>query len=258
VDVVAVDWSGAARGAASHIWLAHVRHGELISLGDGLDRAALVDDLIERRRACPGGLCVGIDFAFSFPAWFVRQLSCPNVDALWALTERRGEQWLADCPPPFWGRPGRPRPTLPQHFRRSERHAPVAGIRAKSVFQIGGAGAVGTGSVRGMPHLRRLRQAGFCIWPFHPPEAWTVMEIYPRLLTGPVHKSNEEHRSRYIHHSPWRLPPALAARMVASEDAFDAAISALVMERHAAELAGLAPACDPVTRLEGDVWRPSS
>ena len=69
---------------------------------------------------------------------------------------------------------------------------------AKSTFQIGGAGSVGTGSLRGMPHLRRLRQAGFSIWPFHSASPWTVMEIYPRLLTGPVHKSSHEHRARYL------------------------------------------------------------
>ena len=45
--------------------------------------------------------------------------------------------------------------------------------------------------------------------------------------------------------------------MVDSEDAFDAGLSALVMDRHAAGLARLKPSTDPVTLLEGDVWRPS-
>ena len=44
--------------------------------------------------------------------------------------------------------------------------------------------------------------------------------------------------------------------MVGSEDAFDAAISALVMGDHLAELASLRQSTDPLTLLEGDVWRP--
>ena len=44
--------------------------------------------------------------------------------------------------------------------------------------------------------------------------------------------------------------------MVGSEDAFDAAISALVMHEHLADLAALPQTTDPVTLLEGDVWRP--
>ena len=61
---------------------------------------------------------------------------------------------------------------------------------------------------------------------------WTVMEIYPRLLTGPVHKSSREHRARYLGDSAWPVAPASATHIVHSEDAFDAAISALVMDRH--------------------------
>jgi hypothetical protein len=46
--------------------------------------------------------------------------------------------------------------------------------------------------------------------------------------------------------------------MVDSEDAFDAGISALVMDRHVDELHGLGPTTDPVMLLEGDVWRPAA
>ena len=44
--------------------------------------------------------------------------------------------------------------------------------------------------------------------------------------------------------------------MVGSEDAFDAAISALVLHEHLDDLAALRQTSDPVTLLEGDVWRP--
>jgi hypothetical protein len=46
------------------------------------------------------------------------------------------------------------------------------------------------------------------------------------------------------------------AAIVESEDAFDAAISALVMGDHLADLAALRQTADPVTLLEGDVWCP--
>lgn len=257
IDVIAVDWSGAKTGAARHIWLAHARQGRLIRLGDGLDRSEVVDDLIARRLSCPEGLCVGLDFAFSLPEWFPRRHGCHCVEDVWALVEREGEGWLTDCAPPFWGRPGRQRPDLPEHFRRCDKQTSVGGISAKSVFQIGGAGAVGTGTLRGIPHLRRLHEGGFGIWPFHAATPWTVVEIYPRLLTGPVNKGDPEHRARYLERSPWTVSPEQSRMIIASEDAFDAAISALVMERHSTQLGHLELSSDPLTLLEGDIWRPS-
>ena len=57
-----------------------------------------------------------------------------------------------------------------------------AGYPAKSVFQLVGNGQVGRGSVRGMPHLARLRAEGFAIWPFDGASDRLVVEIYPSLL----------------------------------------------------------------------------
>jgi hypothetical protein len=256
MEVVAVDWSGALQGASSRIWSAHVIDGKLVALRNGRTRPQVIDDLVNLRDRTPDGLVVGLDFSFSFPSWFLHARRCPTVGDLWQLAAREGETWLSDCAPPFWGRPGRPRPVLPEHLRRAERSLSVGGISAKSTFQIGGAGAVGTGSIRGMPHLRRLRAAGFSIWPFDPPARWTVLEIYPRLCTGPVHKSDPEQRARYLQVWPWELPDQFAASMLGSEDAFDAAISAIVMDQFLAELVALPQTSDPVTLLEGDVWRP--
>jgi hypothetical protein len=256
MEVVAVDWSGAAKGAATHIWLAHVINGELVALGNGLDRQQVADRLVQLRTESPGGLVVGLDFSFSFPAWFLRDRSCTTVEELWEAAEKEGETWLADCATPFWGRPGRPRPVLPAHLRRAEAAISVGGISPKSVFQIGGAGTVGTGSVRGMPHLLRLRAAQFSIWPFHPASPWTVLEIYPRLMTGPVRKSDRGHRAAYLAEAPWAIAPRFVPSIVGSEDAFDAAISALALHDHVAQLALLQPSTDPLTLLEGDVWCP--
>jgi hypothetical protein len=274
MEVVAVDWSGAAAGASTRIWLAHAVGGELVTLRNGRSRQQVTDDLVALRAGSPDGLVVGLDFSFSLPAWFLRAHSCAVVDDLWKMAEAMGEQWLAECLPPFWGRPGCPRPTLPDglgqlgeldelgglgelgQFRRAEEAISVGGIRPKSTFQIGGAGAVGTGTIRGMPHLRQLRAAGFGIWPFDPPSPWTVLEIYPRLLTGPVRKSDRAQRAQYVRAAPWAMARRFAESMVGSDDAFDAAISALVMYDHLDDLAGLEQTTDPVTLLEGNVWRP--
>lgn len=253
---IAVDWSGAKSGARRAIYLAEVRDARLTRLESGRTREQLIDHLIEDAARDPD-VVVGLDFAFSFPAWFVRMLGADSAEALWAEVGRQGEDWLKSCEPPFWGRPRKKKPDLREHFRRTEQAAAeVAHATPKSVFQIGGAGAVGTGSVRGMPHLARLRAAGFSVWPFHLPGRPTVVEIYPRLLTGRVTKSDADSRREYLAAGFPEIGDDLRDVAIASEDAFDAAVSAVVMARHVDELAGLGQASDPVERLEGRIWWP--
>ena len=201
-------------------------------------------------------MVVGLDFAFSLPAWFLEQRGLGSAHELWALADREAEGWLAACLPPFWGRGRTPRPEQ-VHFRRTELDVPVtAGIRPKSVFQIGGAGAVGTGSLRGMRLLHRLSEAGFSVWPFDPPGWPRVVEIYPRLLTGPVNKSSADGRAACLAAEHPGLAGELLWLAASSEDAFDAAVSALVMAEHLDELGALEPASDRVAGLEGLIWHP--
>jgi hypothetical protein len=181
--------------------------------------------------------------------------------AFWQHVREHGEGWLATCSPPFWGRPGRRRPEARPDcpaFRRTESSEPgPRGIRPKSVFQIGGAGAVGTGTLRGIPHLLELRAAGFAIWPFDPPRAPVALEIYPRFLSGGVTKSQRSARAAYLAH----LDPAPAdehlRQALASEDAFDALVSVLAMTRAGPLAAQLEPARDDFERLEGRIWSPT-
>ncbi len=239
---VAVDWSGRLQGAASAIRTALVAHGTLIELGGGRDRERTGDHLVDLAMADPD-LVVGLDFAFSLPLWF---LDREGLESGLTVPEPIAERWLRDCPPPFWGRPGRPRGPEPQYRRTELTITP----RPRSVFQIGGAGAVGTGSLRGLPLLRRLRREGFAIWPFDAPRLPLVVEIYPRLLSGPVVKSRVGDRLAYLQRRGW---PACAA---ASEDAFDAVVSALVMDAHRDQLSGLRGEDDPAVRREGWIWSP--
>lgn len=253
---VAVDWSGAAdeRSARDRTWVACACRGGLRSLENGRTREEVVDWLVrlvgtERRSV------IGLDFSFSFPAWFVEELGCAEVSQLWRVVADRGEQWLGECKPPFWGRRGAPRPVDQEHFRWTELRCPaVGGVRPKSTFQVGGAGSVGTSSIRGMPHLLRLRDAGCRIWPFDPPGLPMVVEIYPRLLTGAVRKSQAAERSR--HPCTRSLPLGARGRAESSEDAFDAAVSAMTMASHGPVFASMAVPADPAAATEGAIWVP--
>lgn len=256
LSTIAVDWSGRAHGERRAIWLAEVNGDELVRLEDGRSRAEIADELAACARREPS-LVVGLDFSFSLPAWFLEEQGFESVDDLWAAAAERGEAWLAECAPPFWGRAGTRRPDLPAHFRATELAlGHVGGIRPKSTFQVSGAGSVGAGSVRGFPVLARLRAEGFAVWPFDDPVSPVVLEVWPRLLTGPVVKRDRDAREAYLDARFASLPRELRRRAIASDDAFDAAVSALEMARHRDAIDALTHAEDPVTQLEGATWRP--
>jgi hypothetical protein len=218
LTVVAVDWSGARRPRG--IWLAAVRGGELVESRACSTREEAVAAVV----AMPSPLVAGFDFSFSVPLWFARELGCVRVDDVWARAASDGEQWLQPTPP-FW----RARCELPRElrFRRCEETLRTA----KSVFQLVGNGQVGAGSVRGMPMLTRLRDAGFAIWPFDDASERTAVEIYPRILRAHV----------------TGLGP------FTTDDERDAVCSAHAMWMHRTKLQQLRATDDPVTQLEGCV-----
>jgi hypothetical protein len=252
--ILAVDWSGKQKRAEQFLWLAEVRDGRLVDLRNGLGRERLTDELADLAAEEPD-TAIGLDFAFSFPRWWCEQQGWRRGRDVWTAMAGDGEALLAECGDPFWGRPGRGNPhTGERPYRQTDRE--VGDGVAKSVFQIGGAGAVGTGSIRGMPSLLRLAERGLSIWPFEDRGPPRVVEIYPRALTGPVNKSswNERHDFLFAHFP--QQPHHLLERAAGSEDAFDAAVSALVMSAHEDELTGLSAALDPPYAIEGRIWAP--
>ena len=254
--VIAIDWSGAKFGALSKIWLAEVRDSRLTRLESGRDRREVVTHLIRDASADPD-VVIGLDLAFSFPCWFAKEMGATSIEELWNRVAEQGEEWLRSCQYPFWGRPGKGKPNLPEHFRVTEQRASEAeGSNPKSVFQIGGAGAVGTGSIRGIPHLATLRREGFSIWPFHEAQTPLVIEIYPRLLTGPVKKADFDERKAYLAERCPEIDDTLACKAASSEDAFDAAVSAVVMSRHLDEISTLTESRDDTYLIEGRIWWP--
>jgi hypothetical protein len=223
--------------------------GELVALRDGWDAQALVAHLVDL--AAGERIVVGFDLSFSLPTWFLDQLGVHDGPGLWDVVAEQGEAWLRDCKPPFWGRPGRPRPDQ-HHLRDTERAvAAFAGMSPKSTFQIGGAGSVGTASLRGMSLLVRLRAAGFAVWPFDEPGWPMAVEIWPRLFTGPLFKRRSEARVEYALRRG--LPPEIAV----TEDAFDAAVSAFGMWSARHELACLPVVSVASPRREGWIWSPA-
>jgi hypothetical protein len=256
---LAVDWSGARSGVRRVLWLAEAREDRLTRLECGRDREETIRHLVDLASAEPR-LAVGLDFAFSFPLWFLRERGLHSARELWELARLEGETWLARCEPPFWGRKGRPRPPFdPERspYRRTEgERLPIRGVWPKSVFQIGGAGSVGTGSIRGMPYLLDLRAAGFSIWPFEPARLPLAFEIYPRWLTGRVAKSREVPRRLFLARRAAEEDPRLVAIAASNEHAFDAAASAIAMAREPDLLASLRRGTRDGTDLEGRIWNP--
>jgi hypothetical protein len=259
---MAIDWSGrSGPDQRRALWLAEAVDGELVRLEGGRIRAELVGLLIAEADRDPN-LIVGIDFAFSLPAWYLqeRQLTPRQLWALLAdeaLTTAMRQlgltRWMNRPELPFWITGEAHAQLRPeQMFRRTEQEVRVPGVQPKSVFQLVGAGQVGRGSLYGMAALHRLAGAGFRIWPFDQSGLPLVVEIFPRVLTGPVRKNNPAERERYLGTVPMR--PDLGRRAAASEDAFDAAISALVMAARVDELRTLPDA--PEYALEGKIWRP--
>jgi hypothetical protein len=254
LTTVAIDWSGRADDRGRTTWLAAVEDGTFRRLENGRSRAEVRDELLRLRRRSER-LVVGMDFAFGFPRWYADENGWTCGPDIWRAAYRDGEAWLAAGAAPFWGRTTK-RPEHPgDPLRRTEREV---GGSPRSVFQIGGAGAVGTGSVRGMQVLHQLAEAGFSVWPFEPAGDATIIEIYPRLFAGKVVKSSSRACLRHLdaRYSRDELPDLFRGMAAATEDSFDAAISVLEMARARDALCRL-PDGDDVDHIEGRIWAPA-
>jgi hypothetical protein len=296
--LVAVDWSGdKGPGQRKKIWAGvwtrggkgKVAGGSVL-LENGRSREELTAWLVAMARETPR-MVVSIDCCFSYPAWFLAEHGCATVFDFWRhVAAGHGERWLGTtCAEHerdlrFWGRPHK-RPEVfcgagyPTMMRRTdmenkieqgleggdpERAAKMRGITPKSPFQVGGSGSVGTGSLRAMPWLLQLWESGFRVWPFEDADERKplLVEMYTRLLTGAVKKSNAGARKAYL--ASRKKTDALYAglsrdvvtKALGSEDGFDALVCCLEMVRWQEEFADLRATEDAGLRLEGITWRP--
>ena len=289
--LIAIDWSGRidVTGQRRHIYAA-IWHDGKLRLENGRTRDEMADWLIAQARETPN-LVVSIDCCFSFPGWFLEEHGCADMFVFWEkVNAGLGEKWLARegnaiaRDERFWGAPHkRPEQFSGAGLRRmyrfadydnkiaqaleggdAERAAKMRGITPKSPFQIGGSGSVGTGSLRAMTMLAKLHDAGFRVWPLESAakDKPLLLEMYTRLMTGAVAKSNAEARKAYL--AAKRKADSFYAavgrsvlqKALASEDAFDALVSVIEMARYADEFARLRATKDPELRREGLTWRP--
>jgi molybdopterin molybdotransferase len=219
--VVMVDWSAASRAPRrpkpDSIFAAVARDGRVgpaVYLGHRLDAELWLADLFADERAAGRRVLAGFDFPFGYPRGFAAALTGgPDPFDLWDWLEARIEDGRtgnnrfevagainARFPGvgPFWGngtardiphlpRKGRSRGPNPFPERRSveDRHK-----GAFTLWQLSGAGAVGSQTLMGLPVLARLRRrfpAELSVWPFEPPSRGIVLaEVWPSLLAPAV------------------------------------------------------------------------
>lgn len=244
--ILAIDWSGALRGSRKKIWLAEVSGNSLVRLESGRDRGEIIHNLIEESKNTPE-MIVGLDFAFSCPEWFVRQKNCGTVHEFWDLAREQGETWMTEWP--FWSK-RRPERSPDTEYRQCE--SPLG--NPSSVFKLVGPGQVGRGSIRGMPYLLQMHQSGFSIWPFDAPGWPRAIEIYPRLFTPGIVKSDRDSRCKFLEKFRGRCSAGNLKHAEDSDDAFDALVSALAMSEHLDKLCSLTQSPSPQTKIEGAIW----
>lgn len=283
--VIAIDWSGRKndRGQRNAIWACETaidRNGRwcILGLRSGRTRDETADWLVGQA-AGGGRLLVGIDFAFSLPQGYVAY-QMEITKETWAdvveYCRERGKSILRDCPPPFWGRGGATKPQSPQFSQfglRSLSRKTEARTGATSVFQLIGGAQVGPAALRGIPYLGMLCEQGFHIWPFDgPPDATgaapVVVEIYPRVFSPAIPKSNRGAREMFLADlrvlgETWdwlSIDDEALGLATRSVDAFDALVSAAMMCRELSvpgfgfERYGLDFYNDPPVHVEGWIW----
>jgi hypothetical protein len=114
---------------------------------------------------------------------------------------------------------------------------------------------VGTGTLRGLPHLKQLQEEGFSIWPFDSPSWPLVVEIYPASRrAGPEIEC--QRAGRCTEGLDPSIPAELVQRRYNRRMRFDAAISAMAIANEWYSLTKLTRTTDPVLQLEGLIWYP--
>ena len=272
---IGIKWSGVAdpKKAGAKIWRAVVRDGELVFLGNGLGQHATGSWLVEVAEASPT-MVVGADFGFSLPDWYMQDQGLHSATDLWDLcagvesAKGVGSQWPRSLPPPFWGPHIRPKPELDpgqRWLRRTEEQvATLTGASPKSVFQLTGAGSVGSQSMRGMPVLKLLRESGFAVWPMDDAAQQMVIEVYVRSLINWLAPGSADGSLAEAHVAIMQSNSAAfsgpqgrwRATLAQTPPAFEAAIIAWALWRGRDAIARLGTAPDPVSRLEGKIWLP--
>lgn len=215
---VMVDWNAGndtgPRPKKDAIWIGDAG-AEPVYMRNRQTAEAALTDLIDAALSRGERMMIGFDFAFSYPAGFVEAVTgSPDPLTFWAYLE----QQIEDDPKtnnrfdlaaklnrlcggsghgPFWGNglkrdiPDLPRTKAQYHNPFADRRACEAAAKgAFPVWQMSGAGAVGSQVFMGLPVLERLRGrfAGkIAVWPFEPLDRLiSFVEIWPGLINSAV------------------------------------------------------------------------
>lgn len=248
-----VDWSGGNdRGATPKkdaIWVCAARNGIAdtpVYLRNRTAAEAWITDFIATERDAGRRILAGFDFAFGYPAGFGEKLTgSTDPFAIWDWFAAR----VKDTPDannrfdlagqinalfpgvgPFWGNglqrdiPDLPRKGLDRtghgmdEKREAERHAKSA----FPVWQLSGAGAVGSQVIMGLPVLSRLRtrfQTDLRVWPFEPlDQPIAIVEIWPSLIAKAVAATQPADRIKDAH-QVWLLAKTLSGLLPDTLDA---------------------------------------
>jgi precorrin-8X/cobalt-precorrin-8 methylmutase len=231
---VVVDWSASNRPTrgANSIWIGrqHARSQDVL-VENHATRGAAVRSLADLLAACPARVLVGFDFALGFPLGFARAAKLPGAPswlAAWQHLSRelddrtdnannrfevatRLNARVGSGPGPFWGTaggrpgsehlsprraPGFPHRGLAEH-RVTERAFQLTSRWPCSVWQLTGAGSVGSQTLTGIPAVHRLRRHPLlahrsAVWPFETglpydptcarPDAIVHAEVWPSAV----------------------------------------------------------------------------
>jgi len=188
-----------------------------------------IEDLLNQHRQTGHRVLVGFDFSYGYPQGFARAMGIRNASpwrGVWQYFGTRVHDGPDNannrfevaaeingrlCPlvdGPFWGRPKKnlalpnlapTKPTYPYtvretsmgEFRVVDLRLKSVGKHPKSVWQLWGAGAVGSQALTGIPRLEQLRSAvglSSCslAWPFETGWGLPQREVRPLIVHAEV------------------------------------------------------------------------
>lgn len=250
-----VDWSGGNdRGAAPKkdaIWVCAARSGTAdapVYLRNRQVAETWIAAFLHSERAAGRRVLAGFDFAFGYPEGFGKALTgSDDPFAVWDWFAAR----VVDAPDsnnrfdlageinarfagvgPFWGNglkrdiPDLPRKGLARtdHNMPEKRAAERLAKGAFAVWQLSGAGAVGSQVIMGLPMLARLRDRfapEVAVWPFESlDQPIAIVEIWPSLIaravtaTQPEGEIKDAHQVMLLAQTLSGLPPRDIAKLL--------------------------------------------
>jgi hypothetical protein len=248
-SVAIVDWSARAtpspaRPSKDAIWIGVCGEKWQLSTYHRTRAAAeaAVVLLLEEGRRAGRRMLLGFDFPMGYPVGFARRVTgADDPRGLWAwlaqhVTDDAGNAsnrlavggamnaLFAPNRGPFWGRPkGQVIDHLP--FKKEVDYAAMGlseqrkvehlAKGAKSVFQLMGAGSVGSQALTGLPMIHRVAQLpGVAVWPFDADLSAPVVlaEVYPSLMSAAVAQDpasiKDEAQVRLLSRALWNLAQA--------------------------------------------------